>query len=387
MSDLSVGDAPARASRRWVRALLFGVWYVLFWTALVLFFASQLYTLGNGRLQWAEALEWTWPRWYVWALLTPGVFWVDRRLGARASLTTRVALHVPLAVAWTSLSIIIRLALRPLRGDTWPEDLNEYFVERFSWDILIYAAIAGVAIARDLARHARQRDSEAQQLATQAADLERRLVEARLQTLRGQLQPHFLFNALNTISAFTETNPQTARRLMGQLGDLLRASLTHASQSLVTLGEELTFLDDYLAIESARFEGRITVSVRADEDLLDAMVPSFLLQPLVENAIRHGVAPRLSGGHVEVTATRSGSTVTLRVRDDGLGLTPGWRFDQHAGVGLRNVAARLEHLYGQHDLLRVTPVASGGVEVRLDLPLRQPATAGEPSPEIVRARA
>ena len=132
---------------------------------------------------------------------------------------------------------------------------------------------------------------QAHELALRSADLERRLVESQLQSLRAQLQPHFLFNALNTISAFTETNPQMARRLMAQLGDLLRASLRHASQPLVTLGEELTFLDDYLAIESARFEGRMHVSVRADDDLLPMMVPSFLLQPLVENAIRHGVGP------------------------------------------------------------------------------------------------
>ena len=150
-------------------------------------------------------------------------------------------------------------------------------------------------------------------------------MESQLQSLRAQLQPHFLFNALNTISAFTETNPQMARRLMAQLGDLLRASLTHAAQPLVTLGEELTFLDDYLAIESARFEGRMHVSVRADDDLLPVMVPSFLLQPLVENAIRHGVGPRLSGGRVEVTATGAPSALSLRVRDDGVGLPPDWQ--------------------------------------------------------------
>ena len=142
---------------------------------------------------------------------------------------------------------------------------------------------------------------EAHELALRTADLERRLVEARLQSLRAQLQPHFLFNALNTISAFTESNPQMARRLMAQLGDLLRASLRHTAQPLVTLGEELTFLDDFLAIESARFEGRLQVSVDADDDLLPRMVPAFLLQPLVENAIRHGVGTRLSGGRVDVS--------------------------------------------------------------------------------------
>jgi LytS/YehU family sensor histidine kinase len=202
-----------------------------------------------------------------------------------------------------------------------------------------------------------------------------------LQSLRAQLQPHFLFNALNTISAFTETDPQIARRLMGQLGDLLRASLTHANRPVVSLGEELTFLDDYLAIESARFEGRITVSVKADDGLLQVLVPSFLFQPLVENAIRHGVAPRVSGGRVEVTAIRTGSTLTLRVRDDGVGLPEGWEFERNAGVGLRNVASRLEHLYGRTDLLRVATNSFGGVDVQIDLPMR-PLTAPSSKPRV-----
>jgi two-component system, LytTR family, sensor kinase len=210
--------------------------------------------------------------------------------------------------------------------------------------------------------------------------LERRLVEARLQSLRAQLQPHFLFNALNTISAFTETDSQTARRLMEQLGNLLRASLTHASRPLVTLADELTFLDNYLAIESARFEGRITISVHANDDVLSIMLPSFLLQPLVENAIRHGLAPRLSGGHLDVSATRVDSVLRLRVRDDGVGLFPGWEFERNAGIGLRNVVSRVEHSYGRVDLFRITPRASGGVEVQLDLPLQpaQTVTALEP---------
>jgi signal transduction histidine kinase len=354
------------------KTLRFVLWAALFWTALSFFFATQMYFL-NPNTPFGVALSFSMPRWYGWGLLTPAIFWLDRRIGATRSLRARVALHVPLGVAWTTLSIALRLVSRPLRGSPWPPDIGQFFIERFHWDLLVYAVIAGVAIARDYEARVRERARQANELALQTADIERRLVEARLRSLRAQLHPHFLFNALNTISAFTETNPQSARRLMGQLGDLLRASLTHAAQPLVTLGEELTFLDDYLAIESARFEGRITVSVRADDDVLDCRVPSFLLQPLVENAIRHGVAPRVSGGHIDVRATRNGSHLKVRVRDDGVGLAPDWQFRQHAGVGLKNVASRLEHLYGQPDLLRVLRVPSGGVEVQLDLPRAGPA--------------
>jgi LytS/YehU family sensor histidine kinase len=315
------------------------------------------------------------PRWYSWGLLTPAVFWLDKRLGGGLPLPFRVALHVPLGVGWTTTSIALRLAARPLRGLGMPADLSTFFLDRFYSDLLIYAAIAGVSMARDYAGQIRQRERQAHEQAVERAELERDLIEARLQGLRAQLQPHFLFNALNTISACTETDPQAARRLMGQLGSLLRASLSHADKPLVTLGEELTFLDDYLAIEAVRFEGRIEVTVDADDDTLDLQVPGFLLQPIVENAIRHGVAPRLSGGRVEVSAARSGATLVMRVRDDGVGLPAGWSFESHAGVGLSNIASRLAHLYGRTDLLGVHPRVDGGLEVVVTIPLAGEATS------------
>jgi two-component system, LytTR family, sensor kinase len=347
-----------------VRVLKSVVGAFLLWTALAGVFATQLYFAG---LSWAQALSWTLPRWYSWGLATPIIFGLDRWLAARTALPVRVALHVPLAVVWSTLTILLRLAVRPLRGSPLPPNFAAYFLDRFYSDLLIYAVIAGVSFSRIYAAQMRRSAREAHDMALRTADLERRLVESQLQSLRAQLHPHFLFNALNTISAFTETNPQIARRLMAQLGDLLRASLRHTTQPLVTLGEELTFLDDFLAIESARFEGRIHVSVRADEGLLQAQVPGFLLQPLVENAIRHGVGPRLSGGRVDVNVTGTPSSLSIRVRDDGVGLPPGWTFERDAGVGLKNVAARLAHLYGRPNLLKLVPLASGGVEAQIDL--------------------
>jgi two-component system, LytTR family, sensor kinase len=339
----------------------------LFWTALGVFFASQLRFEG---LPWGVALAYSMPRWYSWGLLTPGVLRVDRWLGRTRSLAARVAWHVPIGVGWTCLAITIRLVTRPLRGSPPISSISFFFLDRFYWDLLIYGVVIGFAISRDYAAQVRERERQASELAIETAELERRLAEARLQALRTQIHPHFLFNALNTISAFTETDPPTARRLMERLGDLLRASLRLGSRSMVTLAAELTFLDDYLAIESARFEGRVTVSVNADDDALNIMVPSFLLQPLVENAIRHGVIPRVSGGHVEVRAARNGSQLHLRVRDNGVGLCPGWEFERNARIGLRNVALRLQHLYGMPHLLRVTRVESGGVEVQVDIPLK-----------------
>ena len=363
--------------RQPVDGRLLRVWFgaFLLWTAIAGVFATQLYFAG---LSWQQALAWTLPRWYAWGLVTPGIFWMDRRLAATTSFTTRVILHVPSAVIWTSVTIVLRLVTRGIRGAVIPQDFSRFFLDRFYSDLPIYAVLAGISFARQYADQVKRSTQQAHELALRTTDLERRLVEAQLQSLRAQLQPHFLFNALNTISAFTVSIPVNARRIMAQLGDLLRASLRHAAQPLVTLGEELTFLDDFLAIESARFEGRLRVSVHAADDVLSLSVPSFLLQPIVENAIRHGVGPRLAGGQVEVIATRDRSSIHICVRDDGKGLPEGWTFERDAGIGLRNIAARLEHLYGRKDLLRLARLESGGVEVHIDLPIKP---AGQPAEE------
>jgi sensor histidine kinase YesM len=350
------------------------------WTALAFLFASQIYVLRDGQVSWTQSLAWVMPRWYVWGLLTPGIVWLDRRLGARQTFTERIAWHVPLGLLWIFVSISIRLLIDRFVIPAGPMTLGRFYLERFYLDLLVYGVIAGISIARDYASQTRQRESEAHRLALQAADLERRLIESQLKSLRAQVQPHFLFNALNTISAFTETDPATARDLMQKLGDLLRASLTHTSHAFVTLAEELTFLNDYLEIEAARFEGRIAIAVDVPDDLLDVEVPGVLLQPLVENAIRHGVAPRVSGGQVRVTASRVGAVLKLTVNDDGVGLPAGWRFPRDAGVGLQNVAARLQHLYGRDDLMRVAPLTSGGTRVEIELPLTPPRRAVEPPP-------
>src|SRR6185437_6556331 len=288
-----------------MRTLKLILYAALFWTALSPFFALQIY-LQSTTIAWRTAFAYAAPQWYVWGLLAPAISWLDRQMGTR-SISQRVALHIPLGIAMTLLAITIRLLTRPLRGSAWPSSVPEFYLGRFNWDLIIYGVIAGVCASREYARQAKQRDEEAHSMELRATNLERSLVEARLQSLRTQLHPHFLFNALNTISAFTETAPQTARRMMERLAQLLRASLRHTTETTVTLGEELTFLDDYLAIESARFEGRIAVSVDAAENLLALCVPGFVLQPLVENAIRHGVSGRLAKGQVDVTAAREGS--------------------------------------------------------------------------------
>jgi len=202
----------------------------------VLFFPSQLVLAG---LQWKEALAFTMPRWYAWGLFAPLVLRTDRQLGSGLTLSRRVAVHIPLGTGFTLLCITIRFITRPLRGSAPPQSIYQFFLERFYWDLLIYAVIAGVAISRDYARQARDRERQAHELAVRAADLERRLAESRLQVLRAQ------------ISAFTETDPRAARRLMEQLGDLLRASLTHVRFDVSgedQFGSVLQFVVNYIQV-------------------------------------------------------------------------------------------------------------------------------------------
>jgi two-component system LytT family sensor kinase len=208
-----------------------------FWTAIGLFFATQRPLLLPGPNAWLDGLRMSMPRWYVWGLLAPLIARTDRILGVGRSRAARLLMHLPLGIAWTLVAIGVRFAIRPLLHDTYPQSVTGFVVERFQWDLLIYGVIAGVIVARDYATQARRSELDAARLSVRAAQLERSLTEARLHTLRSQLNPHFLFNALNAISAFTEREPKKARRLMAHLGDLLRASLDHSARPEVTLRE------------------------------------------------------------------------------------------------------------------------------------------------------
>jgi two-component system, LytTR family, sensor kinase len=351
-------SGPARLrSGVWLRAAL----AFAFWTGIGFLFSTQIYFL-TPEGSWLAAMRSAMPRWYAWGLLTPFIFAADRSLLRTRPLLWRLLLHVPLGLFFTFMVEALRYGAQvAFTGGV--SAVLPFLIQGTYWDILIYGLIVGVYVAWDST-------AEAQQRQLREAQLEAHLAEAHLRTLQAQLHPHFLFNALNTISAYTETEPRMARRMMAQLGELLRASLDHAAEQEVPLQDELAFLDNYLAIERLRFEDRLTVEVRVENGVRDALVPSFILQPLVENAIRHGTGTQMRRGHILITARRKAQWLALSVEDDGAGLPAGWRLEDHGGVGLLNTVQRLEELYGSAHHFHIAGAPGAGVCVHIELPYR-----------------
>jgi len=201
--------------------------------------------------------------------------------------------------------------------------------------------------------------------------VEKRFIEARLSMLRLQLEPHFLFNALNAISSQVVVDLELGQEMIEDLGALLRGSIDCQSSAEITLAKELALLNHYLAIQKLRFGDRIDIRIDADPATLSAMVPSLLLQPLVENAIRHGIEPRVLGGMIGISAYLVGDRVRIEVQDDGVGLPPDWRLETSSGLGLRVTRERLEMLYseaGKHHFT-ISPRQGGGTHVAIQIPL------------------
>jgi two-component system LytT family sensor kinase len=312
--------------------------------------------------------------WYSWALLTPGILWLARRFPLeRGSWLRSVPVHVAgvfvCTLAHVSLVMLGRSGIFSWRGESQQlmSEFQRLFFGNFDWEMMTYWTIVGVS-------HALRYHYEAQDRRLRASQLETRLMEAQLQSLQRQLQPHFLFNTLNTIAALMHRDVEAADAMLARLGDLLRLSFENLGVQEVALEQELDFLRQYVAIEQARFRERLTVTFEVAPDALECLVPNLLLQPLVENAIRHGIGPRIGPGHVLVRAVRAGSVLELEVRDDGVGVPAAKLSDLEQGVGLSNTRSRLAHLYGGHHRFEVRRPAGGGLSVVIAIPVDDVAT-------------
>jgi two-component system LytT family sensor kinase len=243
----------------------------------------------------------------------------------------------------------------------------------FLREMIVYCGIVAAGVAREYSLRYRARQQEAGRLQAETAQLQAQLAEARLSALRSQIDPHFLFNTLNAVSALVERDPRGVRRMIARLSELLRHSLEGAGEPVVTLRQELDFVERYLEIMRIRFQGSLEVETRVDDGVLDALVPNLILQPLVENAAKHGVGRQRGVGRIEIGARREGERVVLSVRDNGPGLGEA---PLREGVGVRNTRERLAQLYGDAGALALRPATGGGVEAEVSLPY-QPAEVAE----------
>jgi LytS/YehU family sensor histidine kinase len=270
------------------------------------------------------------------------------------------------------LERLIRPNYPPFQMRTDWQLLQIFFNGRLLYYLLLFWLSLGIAQALDFYRKYRERE-------LQASRLEAQLALAQLQVLKMQLQPHFLFNTLNAISALIHQDVEVADCMIARLGELLRTTLENAGTQEVSLREELEFIGPYLEIEKARLGPRLTVGFDVDPAVMDALVPNLLLQPLVENAIRHGIAPQTGTGRIEIAASREGNLLELRVRDNGRGLSSNYR----EGVGVRNTRARLCQLYGATQTFTLHNHPEGGVLVTVGLPFReQDEEAAQPLQEV-----
>ena len=345
-----------------------GVLAALAWTLVGCVFALPDLSAG---VEWRRALPAQLAQWWAWGILTPLIFWADRRLPfSGKQLARRISAHVLLSLPATTAYIYVVAAIRAAMGiGAWSAlPGTQLFVSAlkgmFLWSWLVYWLIFG---AWQMYRYYEHYLSSELRLER----LERKFSEARLNALRMQLDPHFLFNALNTISSQLERDPKLARRMIEHLGDLLRLSLESKDRQEVPLAEEMAFLEHYLAIQKIRFGDHLKIDVQIAPEVKYAAVPCLVVQPLVENAIRHGISRRSSGGTVTVSAQRAGDRLDIRVLDDGVGLPAGWTLENPGGLGLSVTRERIAGLHpGGEGRLDVKRRASGGTEVEISLPLR-----------------
>jgi two-component system LytT family sensor kinase len=381
MTGNTFPDFPREGSirirqRRWVR--LAAIWGI--WTFIGLVFTLQGYFTSyrsERPMLFTDSLylQMTWS--YLWALATPLVLWASARLPIERNNWIRSSLlHVPISIL---LSVFLTALGHILLWFYWGyragkpfsfASMSRFVVANFSEGIGIYLLIALTSYAYNYYR--RYREGQLRTL-----QLEAQLSQAQLQALKMQLHPHFLFNTLHSISALLNKDVEAARKMITRLGDFLRLTLENSGAQEVTLKQEMEFLTCYLEIERIRFQNRLVTRMDLGELTLLAKVPNLILQPIVENAIRHGIAPRSSPGFIDIAAKQVNGRLRIQVRDNGPGL-PEHRTSQNQfkkGLGLANTETRLKRLYGAEHLFDLSNDPAGGLIVTLEIPFHTDGSA------------
>lgn len=350
------------------------------WGVLVLLFAVPLAL--TGPISWRQAVGFGGSFWGLWLLFGPAVAWLSFRFPIeRCRLVQNVGVHLLACVllvgtSWATFRVVARFSdalqgseapgrSHGLRIDRSlpPGAFSSFLALRAALDVLVYWSLVGVCLAIRNFRSSQERERR-------AVELEARLTSARLQALRAQINPHFLFNTLNSIAALIYVNPRAADEMLGDLSELLRRSLNSVEEQEVPLAQELEFIGDYIKIEKKRFGERLRLEQSVSDEVMEALVPALILQPLVENAIRHGIEPRRGPGLISIEARQEDKTLHLIVRDNGRGLpSEGPDNSGRRRLGLANTRARLRGLYGPNQRFILGRAEPQGCQVDIHLPL------------------
>lgn len=357
-------------NRKWLK------WLTIFsiWTIFGFFFTSQFALqnqLSESPVEFWRILSWQLFSGYVWFLLTPVVLLLGNKFPFekgrwKTSLPVHILASFLIALFQLSIDAYVLPKLgyfRRLQPQTYWETYKIFLLVNLHFGVAIYWAVLSIYQAVSYYRKYRERELKTSQL-------EARLAQSRLQVLKMQLHPHFLFNTLNAISELIHKDAEAAERMIGDLSDLLRMSFENLETQEISLKQELEFLKKYLEIEQMRFHDRLRVEMEISPDTLDAKVPNMILQPLVENAIKHGIAPRSEGGKIEIGAIRNNGDLSLTVTDNGIGIPFNDTINLPEGVGLSNTRRRLKHLYGEKHKFDLTPEIKG-LKVKLTIPFRE----------------
>ncbi|HEU4557853.1 MAG TPA: sensor histidine kinase [Longimicrobium sp.] len=360
-ASIASAGAAARPRVRWGElGVMFGAW-----TLVGIFLITQRTLgslVGDRPAPGAEEIAWIMESMWLWAAFTPAMFWLSARFPLERGRRARnLALHAAFALGFAVVDVAADVVFGPLLGGYHGTLAQRFFAKLFI-NVFSYAAVVGIAHAVQYYRALNERREH-------QAVLERQLLQARLQALEMQIHPHFLFNTLHAVASLIRVKEdQPAIKMLVGLSDLLRLALRNRDAQEVPLRDELDFVRHYLEVEGIRFQDRLKVRIDVAPDVpLDARVPHLILQPLVENAIRHGVEKRAAAGNVTVSVVRQDGMLRLRVTDDGPGPNP--HANGRSGVGLANTRERLAYLYGGRHAFELVPGEHGGAVATVAVPI------------------
>jgi two-component system, LytTR family, sensor kinase len=397
---MTEASTPTEKTFRLSGVELFGIF--AFWTLLALLTAANRLAdqhEGFSAVPTAVPIALAFQQMYLWAVLTPPLFWLASRFNAIETppWTKILALMAVGLVIAFFVDVINSSLIQTLQGADrgrgagpgggrffgggerggagrrgGAPGLNFFHGPMILNHFLIFCGILAAGFAREYSRRFRAHEKAAAEMAAETAQLQTQLTEAKLSALNAQLNPHFLFNTLNAVSSLVERDPRGVRRMIARLSELLRYTLEGGTDHEVPLSQEISFLERYLEIMQVRFQGKLEIDMQIEDDARDAMVPSLILQPLVENAVKHGVDKIAAAGKIGIRGRLEGERLVLTVTDNGPGPAKIAKLDD-AGVGLANTRQRLEQLYGSDQTLALAEAPGGGTVARITIPYRTSA--------------